>query len=110
MNGLIYLIGLIVVVLFILSFSASAECCPSRKGNPVVSTERTEIVAVETATLFLQWTPVIAGAFVAAAVSLILIAFGWRSASRSPLPRRVGEMHRRRWQWVPEFICCWLRL
>lgn len=38
--------------------------------------ERTEIVAVETATSFLQWTPVVAGALVAAAISLVLIAFG----------------------------------
>ncbi len=38
--------------------------------------ERTEIVAVETATSFLQWTPVIAGALVASALSLVLIAFG----------------------------------
>jgi len=33
-------------------------------------------VAVETATSFLQWTPVIAGALVASAISLVLIAFG----------------------------------
>ena len=38
--------------------------------------ERTEIVAVGTATSFLQWTPVLAGALVASAVSLVLIAFG----------------------------------
>jgi hypothetical protein len=38
--------------------------------------ESGEIIAVEPATSFLQWTPVVAGAFVAAAVSLILIAFG----------------------------------
>ncbi len=38
--------------------------------------ESTEIVAVETATSFLQWTPVIAGALVASALSLVLIAFG----------------------------------
>jgi hypothetical protein len=42
----------------------------------VAVSERTEIVAVETATSFLQWTPVIAGALVASAVSLVLIAFG----------------------------------
>jgi hypothetical protein len=38
--------------------------------------ESTEVVAVGTPTSFLQWTPVVAGAFVASAVSLILIAFG----------------------------------
>jgi hypothetical protein len=38
--------------------------------------ERTEIVSVAPTTSFLQWTPVVAGAFVASAVSLILIAFG----------------------------------
>ena len=38
--------------------------------------ERTEIVAVGTATSFLQWTPVFAGALVGSAVSLVLIAFG----------------------------------
>jgi hypothetical protein len=38
--------------------------------------ERIETVPVEAATPFLQWTPVVAGAFVAAAVSVILIAFG----------------------------------
>ena len=38
--------------------------------------ETTEIVAVESPTSFLQWTPVIAGALVASALSLVLIAFG----------------------------------
>jgi hypothetical protein len=42
----------------------------------VAITERTEIVAVGTSTSFLQWTPVFAGALVASAVSLVLIAFG----------------------------------
>lgn len=37
---------------------------------------RIETVPVVTATSFLQWTPVFAGALVAAAVSVILIAFG----------------------------------
>ena len=40
------------------------------------TSERIETVAVETAPPFLQWTPVVAGTFVAAAVSVILIAFG----------------------------------
>jgi hypothetical protein len=38
--------------------------------------ESSEVVSVGVPTSFLQWTPVIAGAFVASAVSLILIAFG----------------------------------
>jgi hypothetical protein len=38
--------------------------------------ERIETVPVEAAIPFLQWTPVVAGAFVATAVSVILIAFG----------------------------------
>jgi hypothetical protein len=38
--------------------------------------ERSEVVSVATSLSFLQWTPVVAGAFVASAVSLILIAFG----------------------------------
>ena len=38
--------------------------------------ETTEIVAVEAPSSFLQWTPVIAGALVASAISLVLIAFG----------------------------------
>ena len=38
--------------------------------------ETTEIVAVEPPSSFLQWTPVIAGALVASAISLVLIAFG----------------------------------
>jgi hypothetical protein len=42
----------------------------------VAIAETTEIVAVEAPTSFLQWTPVIAGALVAAALSLVLIAFG----------------------------------
>jgi MFS family permease len=42
----------------------------------VQTTDRVATVPVETATSFLQWTPVVAGAFVASAVSLILIAFG----------------------------------
>jgi hypothetical protein len=42
----------------------------------VTISERTEIVPVVTAASFLQWTPIIAGALVASAVSLILVAFG----------------------------------
>jgi hypothetical protein len=42
----------------------------------VAIAETTEIVAVEAPTSFLQWTPVIAGALVASALSLVLIAFG----------------------------------
>jgi hypothetical protein len=38
--------------------------------------DHSEVVAVAPNTSFLQWTPVVAGAFVASAVSLILIAFG----------------------------------
>jgi hypothetical protein len=38
--------------------------------------ERTATVPVEAATPFLRWTSVVAGAFVAAAISVILIAFG----------------------------------
>lgn len=38
--------------------------------------EQNEVVSVAPTTSFLQWTPVVAGAFVASAVSLILIAFG----------------------------------
>jgi hypothetical protein len=40
------------------------------------TTERIETVPVQATAPFLQWTPVVAGAFVAAAVSVILIAFG----------------------------------
>jgi hypothetical protein len=40
------------------------------------TTERIESVPVEAAIPFLQWTPAVAGAFVAAAISVILIAFG----------------------------------
>jgi hypothetical protein len=40
------------------------------------TSDRIETVPVEAAIPFLQWTPVVAGAFVAAAVSIILIAFG----------------------------------
>jgi hypothetical protein len=42
----------------------------------VAIAETTEIVAVEAPSSFLQWTPVIAGALVASAISLVLIAFG----------------------------------
>jgi hypothetical protein len=42
----------------------------------VALSERTDIVAVGTATSFLRWTPVIAGALVASALLLVLIAFG----------------------------------
>jgi hypothetical protein len=42
----------------------------------VAISERTEIAAVGTATSFLQWTPVFAGALVASAISLVLITFG----------------------------------
>jgi hypothetical protein len=39
----------------------------------VALSEQTAPVTVATATPFLQWTPVVAGAFVASAVSLILM-------------------------------------
>jgi hypothetical protein len=38
--------------------------------------EQREVISVATNTAFLQWTPVVAGAFIASAVSLTLIAFG----------------------------------
>ncbi len=38
--------------------------------------EQSEVISVAADTSFLKWTPVVAGAFVASAVSLILIAFG----------------------------------
>src|SRR5215469_1961698 len=38
--------------------------------------EQSEVVSVAPTASFLQWTPVVAGAFVASAVSLIMIAFG----------------------------------
>jgi MFS family permease len=41
-----------------------------------ISEQHPEVVSVGTATSFLQWTPVVAGALVASAVALILIAFG----------------------------------
>ena len=40
------------------------------------TTERIETMPVEAAIPFLQWTRVVAGAFVAAAVSVILMAVG----------------------------------
>src|ERR1700759_3221735 len=49
---------------------------PSEGTTPVETSNRVATVPVETATAFFQWTPVVAGAFVASAVSLILIAFG----------------------------------
>lgn len=55
---------------------AALNIAVGRKEAPVAISERTEVVSVGTATSFLQWTPVVAGAFVASAVSLILIAFG----------------------------------
>jgi hypothetical protein len=42
----------------------------------VETSERTATVPVEAAMPFLQWTPAIAAAFVASAISVILIAFG----------------------------------
>ncbi|MBV8505312.1 MAG: hypothetical protein JOZ11_05815 [Alphaproteobacteria bacterium] len=52
------------------------------------TSDRIETVPVQAAIPFLQWTPVVAGAFVAAAVSVILIAFGsaigFSIASSSP--------------------------
>lgn len=38
--------------------------------------EQSEVVPITPTVSFLQWTPVVAGAFVASAVSLIMIAFG----------------------------------
>ena len=42
----------------------------------MATSEHTEAVAVESVTSFLLWTPVFAGALVASAISLVLIAFG----------------------------------
>lgn len=38
--------------------------------------QQSDVVSIESTPSFLQWTPVVAGAFIASAVSLILIAFG----------------------------------
>jgi hypothetical protein len=47
-----------------------------RRDKPVETSQRIATEPVAAATSFLHWTPVIAGALVASAVSLILIAFG----------------------------------
>jgi hypothetical protein len=57
----------------------------------VQTTERIETVPVEATIPFLRWTPVVAGTFVAAAVSLILMAvgsaIGFSIVSSSPMWR-----------------------
>jgi hypothetical protein len=54
----------------------------------------TEIVPIETPTSFLQWTPVIAGALVASALSLVLIAFGSGLSIGAPKRRDPRFCHR----------------
>ena len=49
---------------------------PSEAARRVETSGPTAAVAVENTTSFVQWGAVIAGALVAAAVSLVLIAFG----------------------------------
>src|ERR1044071_1886044 len=68
---------------------------PSLRGSAVQSSERVTTTPVEVRSDFVHWTPVIAGALVASALSLVLITFGtslglsvastaptWRDASR----------------------------
>jgi hypothetical protein len=48
----------------------------SEAGRPIETSDLTAAAGIETATSYVQWGAVIAGALVAAAVSLILITFG----------------------------------
>jgi hypothetical protein len=75
-------------------------------GNKAVqTTEPRTTLPVEISRRFVHWTPVIAGALVAAALSLVLIAFGTSLGLSVARRHRPGETHRRRWRSYPGFIC-----
>jgi hypothetical protein len=80
MNGLIYLIGLIVVIMFTLSF-LGLRWPREASEFAMTYTDRADPSAVAAADTpagfrYIQWGPVIAGALLAAALALVLQAFG----------------------------------
>ena len=69
MNGLIYLVGLIVVILAILSSSAFVSAME-------MSMEKiTSVTQAHNAPRFLQWSPIVLGALAATALSSVLLTF-----------------------------------
>jgi hypothetical protein len=80
--------------------------CMVEEIDQMETTECIETVPVQAAIPFLQWTPIIAGAFVAAAVSVISSLFARQSASRPSQHFQRGGTHHQHWEWLPVFICC----
>ena len=80
MNGIIYLVGLVVVILAVLSFSGCGDMVkPIEPAAPMGVFPR-----------YLHWTPVILGALVATALSSICWPLVRRSGSAFRRPRRHG--------------------
>jgi hypothetical protein len=73
MHGLIYLIGLIVVIMAILSFFGLRWRCAAKGQRPVTNVETRPIA--EGTVGYVQWSPVVAGGIAAAALAAVLHSF-----------------------------------
>ena len=78
MNGIIYLVGLIVVIMAILSFLGlrlPRFALSGKKGDaPMTDTSR--ISEKTTGASYVEWSAIFAGAIVASAIIVLMTAFG----------------------------------
>ena len=98
MNGLIYLIGLIVVIMAILHF---LDCTRRWRLDPI--SESPERIG---AGFGLTWGPAIAGAIAASALALVLDSFGLAMDWLLVLPLPRGAIHRLPLYFCPDSIWC----
>ena len=90
MNGLIYLVGLIVVNLAVLSSLAFAD---------TMVENITPVARNDNRWHFLEWSPIMLGAFAATALSSVLLGFGITIGLGVGQQRQPGAMHRQHWRY-----------
>ena len=78
MNGLIYLVGLIVVILAVFPSSAFANAMEmSMESIPPAARKRcTPVARSDNGWRYVEWSPIVLGALAATALSSVLVGFG----------------------------------
>ena len=78
MNGLIYLVGLIVVILAVFRSSAFGKAMEMsmEKITPAARTDTVPVGRNDNGWRFVEWSPIVLGALAATALSSVLVGFG----------------------------------